>query len=124
MTWLLLGTAIASEVAASLSLKGSASTPALYAVVVVGYVSSFVLLAQVLKRGMALGVAYGVWGAAGVAATAIAAALIFDEALTAMMGVGLALIVAGVIMIQSGSRTTELPDAHTPDVATHRVSEH
>ena len=37
MTWLMLIAAIASEVAATLSLKGSETTPALYIVVVVGY---------------------------------------------------------------------------------------
>jgi small multidrug resistance pump len=70
-TWLLLACAIASEVTASLSLKGALDRPALYVVVVIGYVVSFVLLAVVLRRGMALGVAYGVWGALGVASTAV-----------------------------------------------------
>ena len=65
--WLLLAGAILSEVTASLSLKGALDRPALYAVVLVGYAASFVALAMVLRRGMALGVAYGIWGALGVA---------------------------------------------------------
>ncbi|MFD6107966.1 SMR family transporter, partial [Nocardia salmonicida] len=80
MTWLLLAAAILSEVAASLSLKGSETYPALYVVVVVGYVAAFVFLAAVLKRGLALGVAYGIWGASGVALTAVLSSLLFDEA--------------------------------------------
>ncbi|MFI6225133.1 DMT family transporter [Nocardia salmonicida] len=103
MTWLLLAAAILSEVAASLSLKGSETDPALYAVVVVGYVAAFVFLAAVLKRGLALGVAYGIWGASGVALTAVLSSLLFDEAFTLAMGAGLALVIAGVLLVETGS---------------------
>ncbi|CAN3128968.1 DMT family transporter [Mycobacterium sp. smrl_JER01] len=104
MTWILLLLAIGSEVAATLSLKGSATVPALYAVVVLGYLASFVCLALVLKRGMALGVAYGIWGATGVALTAVLSSLLFGEAFTAVMGMGLMLIIAGVALVETGSR--------------------
>jgi small multidrug resistance pump len=103
-TWLLLLAAVVSEVTASLSLKAALDEPALYAVVAVGYVSAFALLAVVLARGMALGVAYGVWGALGVASTALLSAAVFDEPLTPVMGAGLALIVAGVLTIELGSQ--------------------
>ena len=102
-TWLLLLAAIACEVVASLSLKGALEHPGLYAVVATGYLSSFTLLALVLRRGMALGVAYGIWGALGVAATAVMSSVLFDEALTGLMGVGIALIIAGVLTIELGS---------------------
>lgn len=102
--WLLLAAAIASEVTGSLSLKGALDHPALYAVVAVGYLASFVFLALVLQRGMALGVAYGIWGALGVATTAVMSSLIFDETLTAMMGLGIALIIAGVLTVELGSQ--------------------
>lgn len=104
MTRLLLVAAILVEVAASLSLKGSASHPVLYAVVVVGYLVSFILLAAVLKRGMALGVVYGIWGASGVAMTAVLSYLIFGEPLTPVMGAGLVLIMVGVLVVETGSR--------------------
>ena len=65
MTWLYLACAILCEVAATLSLKGSATAPALYVVVVLGYVGAFLFLTAVLKRGMGLGVAYGIWGGGG-----------------------------------------------------------
>lgn len=102
--WLLLAAAICSEVTGSLSLKGALDHPALYVVVAIGYLASFTLLALVLKQGMALGVAYGIWGAVGVALTAVMSALIFDEALTALMGVGIALIIAGVLTVELGSQ--------------------
>lgn len=106
-TWILLACAIASEVTASLSLKAALDRPGLYAVVAVGYVVSFALLALVLRRGMALGVAYGIWGALGVASTALLSAAIFDEPLTALMGVGLALIIAGVLVVELGSQAAQ-----------------
>ncbi len=102
--WLLLAAAILSEVTGSLSLKGALDRPALYIVVVLGYLASFVLLAMVLRRGMALGVAYGIWGALGVVATAVMSSLIFDETLTAVMGVGITLIIAGVLTVELGSQ--------------------
>lgn len=111
MTWLLLAASILSEVAASLSLKGSETTPALYAVVAVGYVAAFVFLSSVLKRGMALGVAYGIWGASGVALTAILSSLLFGEAFTLAMGAGLVLVVAGVLLVETGSHPVEAATA-------------
>ena len=44
--WLLLIPAILVEVTASLALKGALEHPALYVVVVIGYLSGFVLLAN------------------------------------------------------------------------------
>ncbi len=106
--WFLLAGSVGSEVIASLSLKAALTHPALYAVVLLGYVSAFTFLTLVLKRGMALGVAYGIWGALGVAATAVLSAVLFDERLTAMMGVGIVLVIAGVLMVELGSQ-------HAPD---------
>lgn len=101
--WLLLGCAIASEVTATLSLKAALDRPVLYAVVALGYLASFVLLAAVLHRGMGLGVAYGIWAALGVASTAVLSAAIYGEPLTAVMGVGLAMIIGGVLMVEIGA---------------------
>lgn len=102
--WLLLGAAIAAEVTATLALKGALDHPALYVVVAVGYVASMVLLAAVLRRGVGLGVAYGIWGALGVVSTAVLSALIYDEPLTPLMGVGIAVIIAGVLLVEMGSQ--------------------
>jgi small multidrug resistance pump len=107
VTWLLLILAILSEVAATLSLKGSATAPALYVIVVLGYFASFVFLALVLRRGFGLGVAYGIWGATGVALTAVLSAVLFGEALTTVMVFGLGCIIAGVMLVETGSRVEE-----------------
>ncbi|QBJ94593.1 QacE family quaternary ammonium compound efflux SMR transporter [Rhodococcus sp. ABRD24] len=102
--WLLLGCAIGSEVTGSLSLKAALDQPAWYVVVAAGYVAAFAFLAAVLRTGMPLGAAYGIWGATGVALTAILAAVIFGEALTGVMLVGIACIIAGVLLVELGSQ--------------------
>lgn len=101
--WLLLSGAIISEVTASLSLKAAIEMPILYIVVGVGFVTAFVFLGAVLKSGMPLGVAYGAWGSMGVVLTAVFGAILYGEPLTAVMGVGIALIIAGVVTIEMGS---------------------
>jgi small multidrug resistance pump len=100
---ILLGAAIVTEVAGSLSLKGALEYPALYVVVVVGYLAAFVLLTLVLRAGMPVGVAYGIWGALGVALTALLSAVIFAEPLTPLMIAGMALVIAGVLCVEIGS---------------------
>jgi small multidrug resistance pump len=104
-TWAFLVAAILAEVTATLSLKGALERPWLYSVVAVGYVASFLLLAGVLRAGMPLGVAYGMWGALGVAATAVLSAQLFGEAITRLMGAGLVLVAAGVFLVEAGSRS-------------------
>jgi small multidrug resistance pump len=103
LKWVLLGAAIVTEVAGSLSLKGALEYPALYVVVVVGYLAAFVLLTLVLRAGMPVGVAYGIWGALGVALTALLSALIFGEPLTPLMIAGMALVIVGVLCVEVGS---------------------
>ena len=102
--WYLLAGAILSEVFGTLSLKGALDHPALYVPVAVGFVAAFAFLTQVLKRGMSIGVAYGVWAACGVALTSILSAVIYDEPFTALMAGGIGLIMVGVLMVEIGSQ--------------------
>ena len=99
-----MATAIVSEVAATLSLRASQDHAAWLVVVVVGYAVAFVLLALVLRAGLAVGVAYGIWGASGTALTAVLAAIIFRDALTWPIAGGIALIIAGVLLVDLGAR--------------------
>ena len=104
MSWLFLTGAILTEVAATLSLKvASSGRPRWYAGVVAGYVVAFGFLTLALGAGMGLGVAYGVWAAAGVALTAALSKPLFGEPLTRTMLAGIGLIVAGVLLIELGS---------------------
>ncbi|OMH29383.1 QacE family quaternary ammonium compound efflux SMR transporter [Tersicoccus phoenicis] len=103
MTWWYLAGAILLEVTGSLSLKGALEAPGLYPLVVVLYVGSVVALFMSLRHGMALGVGYGIWGASGVALTAVMSMVIFGEPITVLMGIGIAVIVAGVLLVELGS---------------------
>jgi small multidrug resistance pump len=102
--YLLLGIAIAGEVSATTALKLSEnfSKPVPSVVVVVGYLVAFGLLAQLLKNGFPVGVAYAIWAAAGIAAVALIGALFLDEQLTWTMVGGLALVIGGVVMLELG----------------------
>ncbi len=104
--WLLLAGAIACEVTASLSLKAAVDRPLFYLVVALGFTAAFACLAAVLRRGMGLGVAYGIWAATGVALTTTLSSMIYDEPFTGVMGVGIVLIVGGVLLVELGSHQT------------------
>jgi len=106
-TWALLTGAISTEVAATLSLRAFQDHPAWIGVVVPGYFASFVLLTLVLRAGMPIGVAYGIWGAAGTALTAALAAVVFDDPFTLPVIVGIGFIIIGVLLVEFGS--------HRPD---------
>jgi small multidrug resistance pump len=107
--WLLLAGAIVTEVTGTLALRGALDHPWLYAVTGAGEVTSFFLLVKVLQSGMPLGVAYGVWSALGVAATAVFSSLLFGEAFTGPMVFGLLLIVGGVVLVEAGSHPASEP---------------
>ncbi len=104
MEWVYLTAAIASEVTATICLRvASTGRRRWYVPVVAGYLAAFVFLSLVLDEGLGLGVAYGVWAAAGVALTAIASKVLFEEPLTLLMSSGIVLIIGGVLLIELGA---------------------
>ena len=115
--WWLLAGAIACEVTGSLSLKGALDNPVLYIPVVVGFLASFACFTALLRRGMPLGVAYGIWAASGVALTAVLSAVIYDEPFTLVMTVGVVLIMGGVLFVEVGSHTAQAARIDDPDGA-------
>src|SRR5699024_8591171 len=104
MSWLLLSCAIASEVGGTLSLRVAATGPrACCGVCAGGSLMAFVFLSASVAVGMPLGVAYGIWTAVGIVLTVLLSKLLFGESLTAVMGLGIALIVGGVLLIELGA---------------------
>lgn len=104
LAWVYLSCAIVLEVGATLCLRMAvAGSRWWYAPVVVGYVLAFSLLSLALAQGMGLGMAYGIWTAAGVALTAVAGRVLFQERLTWVMTLGIALIIGGVLLIELGA---------------------
>jgi small multidrug resistance pump len=104
MGWVYLAIAIVFEVAGTLSLRvASTGRKAWYAAVAAGYAVAFVFLALTLSHGIGLGVTYGIWAATGVALTAIASRIFFKESLTLVMTFGIALVIVGVLLIETGT---------------------
>lgn len=103
MAWAYLVVAIGCELAATLSLRKAVDDRRWYAAVAPGYLVAFVFLSLTLSAGMPLGVAYGIWTAAGVALAALLSRVLFREPLTPLMGVGIALIAGGVLLVELGS---------------------
>ena len=103
MAWLLLAIAIASEIVATTSLKQSEgfTKPLWSVVVVVGYGLSFFLMAQALKT-IPVSVAYAVWSGAGTAVVAAIGMVFLGEPVSLMKVAGVALIVAGVVVLNAG----------------------
>jgi small multidrug resistance pump len=100
--WAALAGAIFLEVIGTIGLRASEGFRKRIWIIPVtlSYVSSFYLLWLTLGLGMHVGIAYGVWTACGVALVAVAARYLFSEPLTWLMGLGIALIVAGVLTIE------------------------
>jgi len=112
--WALLAGAITTEVAATLSLRAFQDNPAWLAVVVPGYVASFVFLTYVLRAGMPIGVTYGIWGATGTAVTACLAAVIFDDPFTSPVIVGIGFIIVGVLLVEFGRQRAQSATGGAP----------
>jgi small multidrug resistance pump len=104
--WFWLAGAIVAEVTATISLRLSQGfsrfVPSV--VVVIGYGVAFYALSRALQAGIALGVAYGVWAAAGVALVAIIGALFLGDSLTWVQIGGIALVIGGVLALELGGR--------------------
>lgn len=97
LPWLYLIAAILSEVAGTLALKAAGQgRPGAIAVVVVGYLASFALLALVLRR-IEISTAYAVWAGAGTALIALIGMSVLGEPTSAAKLASILLIVVGVV---------------------------
>ncbi|WP_432537374.1 DMT family transporter [Kineococcus arenarius] len=102
--YLFLALAVVCEVGATLALRAATrGRRRWYGVVVTGYLAAFTSLSLTLSSGIGLGVAYGVWAAAGVALTAVFSRVLFGEALNRTTVLGICLIIAGVLLVELGA---------------------
>ena len=104
MSWIWLACAIVSEVAATLSLRGSDGfrKKRWIAPSMIFYAAGFTFLGLSLHAGMPVGVAYGIWTAIGIALIALLARAIWKDPLTKRMVLGIVLIIAGVALVDLG----------------------
>ena len=105
--WIYLGVAIVSEVIGTSALNASAGFSRLWPslIVVAGYAVAFYCLSLALTS-IPVGIAYAIWSGVGVALIALVGWAIFGQALDAPAIIGIALIVAGVIVLNVFSRTS------------------
>ena len=103
MAWVLLAVAIGLEIVATTSLQRSEGfTKPLWSVaVIVGYAISFYLMSQVLKT-IPVSVAYAIWSGAGTAVVAAIGMVLLGEPVSLLKVGGIALIIAGVVMLNVG----------------------
>jgi small multidrug resistance pump len=106
MTYLYLSIAIVAEVIATSALKASDGFtrlgPSLF--VVVGYAVAFYFLSLTL-RTMSVGVAYAIWCGAGIVLVSLIGWLVLGQKLDAPALGGMALIIAGVAVINLFSKS-------------------
>ncbi|NPU95340.1 MAG: EamA family transporter [Gammaproteobacteria bacterium] len=105
-SWIFLAIAIVSEVIGTSALKASDGFSRLWpsVLVVLGYAVAFYCLSLTL-RTIPVGVAYAVWSGLGVVLITLVAWLFLDQKLDLPALVGMALIVAGVLVMNLFSRS-------------------
>lgn len=106
MCWLYLFIAVAAEVVGTSALKPSEGFTKLgpSAVVAAGYVLAFYFLSRTLDT-IPVGVAYAVWSGVGIVLISLIGWLAFKQTLDAAALVGISLILAGVIVINTLSKS-------------------
>jgi len=110
MNWIFLGIAIVSEVVATSALKATHGFTRLWPslAVVLGYASAFYFLSLTL-RSIPVGVAYAVWSGVGIVLVAVIAWLLYGQKLDTAAIVGMALIIAGIVVLNLFSKTSTHP---------------
>jgi len=102
--WFWLAGAILAEVTGTVALRFSQGFSRLWpsVIVVLGYGTAFYSLSQALSRGVPIGVAYGIWAAAGVALIALIGVAFLGESLSWVQVGGIVLVIAGVLALELG----------------------
>ena len=103
MSYVFLLGAITAELIATSLMKSTEGFTRLWPTVacLVGYGLSFLALAQAVK-GIPVGVAYAIWSGLGSAAIVAIGAAFLGEPITTVKVAGVALIIAGVVVLNLG----------------------
>lgn len=111
--WILLALAIIAEIIGTLSMKWASvsggHTGFILMLVMIAF--SYIFLSFAVKK-IALGVAYALWEGIGILLITLFSVLLFDENLTLMKASGLAVLVAGIVLIKSGTRKTTVKEVN------------
>ncbi|HAT1570445.1 TPA: multidrug/spermidine efflux SMR transporter subunit MdtJ [Kluyvera cryocrescens] len=103
--WILLALAIVAEITGTLSMKWASVSDGNtgFILMLVMIALSYIFLSFAVKK-IALGVAYALWEGIGILLITLFSVMLFDENLTVMKAAGLATLVAGIVLIKSGTR--------------------
>jgi len=106
MPYLILFLAVAAETIGTTALQASQQFSRLgpSVLVVLAYAVSFILLGWVLKF-MPVGIAYAIWSGLGIVFIAVIGFLVFGQRLDTAALAGMALILAGILVIHLFSST-------------------
>jgi len=104
--YLYLTLAILTETVATSAIQASQQFTRVWPslVVVIGYVASFYFMALTLKF-MPIGIVYAIWSGIGIVLIAAIGYIVYDQKLDIPALFGIALIIAGVAVIQLFSTT-------------------
>ena len=103
MAWILLSIAIVAEIAGTLFLKASDGLSKFWPSigVLIGYATAFSLMAMTLKK-LDVGITYAVWSGVGIIGAAIGGYFFFDQSLSRISLLGIAIIIVGVVVLNLG----------------------
>lgn len=99
-TWLLLGVAVAFEIAGALGLRFSEGFTLVLPTVaaLAAFALALYLVSRVMKR-LPVSIAYPVWAGGGTAGVALIGVLALGEELNAAKALGVVLVVVGVVIV-------------------------
>ncbi|CDG17777.1 MULTISPECIES: multidrug/spermidine efflux SMR transporter subunit MdtJ [Xenorhabdus] len=120
--WMFLALAIMTEVVGTLSMKQASVSGDLTGMIVMYTMitTSYVLLAIAVKK-VALGVAYALWEGIGILFITTFSVIWFNESLSLMKMGGLALLIAGIALIKTGTKKNQ---DHAPnDILNKQIKE-
>jgi small multidrug resistance pump len=104
MPYVFLVLAIVAEVAGTSQLKSTEGLTRMWPTVagLAAYGVAFVLLSLAIHRGMQVSIGYALWSALGTTLIVIIGALFLHEPVTAVKILGIALVIAGVTVLNLG----------------------
>jgi len=107
MAYIFLAAAIVSEVVGTMAVKASEGfTRPLYDFIgIIGYVIALYLLSLVLKT-IPVGIAYAIWSGVGIIFVAAAGYFLYKQSLDLASLIGIGLIIAGIIVLNTFSHIT------------------
>ncbi|MEY8828802.1 multidrug efflux SMR transporter [Sedimentitalea sp. XS_ASV28] len=107
-TWLLLGVAVAFEIAGAIGLRFSEGFTVKLptGIALAAFAVALLLVSRVMKT-LPVSIAYPVWAGGGTAGVALIGVLVLGEELNAAKAIGVVLVVLGVVIVNMVSEKTE-----------------